>query len=156
MHRRTWRAGLWTVAADLNPNHIREASKLKFPYPSPSTLTFDKAMDWVLLTAKTPSASPIGAPMLLSKCIATPPVMFGPNITGGIGAKGGVAWQEPYGCFITGGSNGYVVASIDTETALRALGINASLSSDVYSGNSVQPKALNCLPCIRFWYKREL
>lgn len=73
-----------------------------------------------------------------------------PNITGGLGAKGGVAWQEPYGCFITGGSNGDVVASIDTETALRSLGINASLSSDVYSGNSVQPKALNCLPCIRF------
>ena len=78
--------------------------------------------------------------------------MFGawPNITGGLGAKGGVAWQEPYGCFELGGAEGKVVASIDGETSPRGMGIRASLSSQIYNGTKLQPLALQVLPCIRY------
>ena len=78
--------------------------------------------------------------------------MFGlsPNIIGGIGAKGGVAWQEPYGCFETAGTEGKVVASTDGETAPRAMGIRASLSSEIYNGTKLQPSALSALPCIKY------
>ena len=75
--------------------------------------------------------------------------MFGPNIQGGVGAKGGVAWQEGYGCLEVAGDLAEVVASIPNETSARSLYLSASKSSSIYSGASMQPSALQTLACIR-------
>ena len=80
------------------------------------------------------------------------PVLFGedPNIQGGVGAKGGVAWQEGFGCFEVGGELADVVISSNTEQSNRSLYMYASNSSSIYGGTAMQPKALSCLPCIKF------
>ena len=72
-----------------------------------------------------------------------------PNIQGGVGAKGGVAWQEGFGCLEVAGDLAEVVASIPNETSARSLYLSASKSSSIYSGASMQPSALQTLACIR-------
>ena len=72
-----------------------------------------------------------------------------PNITGGVGAKGGVAWQEGFGCLEVAGALAEVVASIPNETSARSLYLSASKSSSIYSGSKMQAPALQVLACIR-------
>ena len=72
-----------------------------------------------------------------------------PNIQGGVGAKGGVAWQEGFGCLEVAGDLAEVVASIPDETSARSLYLSASKSSSIYNGSKMQPSALSALPCIR-------
>lgn len=75
--------------------------------------------------------------------------MFGPNITGqahdiygGPAMKGTGAFTiAPYN---RKGSNG-----VEDKT-YTVIGFDASDSSALYSGASMQPKALRALPCIRF------
>ena len=79
------------------------------------------------------------------------PVMFGPNIQGDANWASGT----------TSGGQGHGALSFSTSgTSLAEFGgsgkgdvfiyLNASSSNSVYNGSTVQPSALQALPCIRF------
>lgn len=81
--------------------------------------------------------------------------MFGqvPNITGNFqGYRRVLTVDAVGGAFEFFGDNGYDWTPSLSEIINKKFGVifNASSYSDVYSGTSMQPKALSILPCIRF------
>lgn len=66
-----------------------------------------------------------------------------PNITGSLGAAGAVAWQDPAGCFYTGGSEANAATADSGALPLPVgAGFDASRSSAIYGNSStVQPPA---------------
>ena len=76
------------------------------------------------------------------------PVMFGPNITGNTGDRGGLTVDaRDNGCFyIQDASRNFN----DGEWSQVTLYLDASRSSSVFGGAStVQPASLRFLPCIK-------
>lgn len=86
-----------------------------------------------------------------------------PNTTGtasfNSGAEGSMASA------LRGGNSGVFVAynsvekgyspGSDQATTYRNLSFDLSRGSSIYSGSKMQSKALQTLPCIKFWYKPE-
>ena len=89
------------------------------------------------------------------------PVMFGPNITG----HNGYAMGGPTSYWYGGGTGALYTPNGNENKPKPTLGdpspdvkrskdsniyIDASRSSNIYSGSKLQPSALSLLPCIRF------
>ena len=75
-------------------------------------------------------------------------VMFGPNITGFTGGVVGYWGSSATGSF-SSEQNAQADLVVGSTVAYTEITVDASKSSSIYSGSSLQQKALNCLPCIR-------
>ena len=74
--------------------------------------------------------------------------MFGPNINGATGGVVGYLGSSGNGAFSTE-QNAKADLVVGSVVAYTELTFDASKASNVYSGNSVQSPALQCLACIR-------
>lgn len=83
---------------------------------------------------------------------SNPPWMFGlsPNIGGGFGYLVAVQNWGINGAF-SSGSTEDGSSSFDTTGQHAGVFFSARNSSSIYSGETLQPSALQTLPCIKFW-----
>lgn len=72
-----------------------------------------------------------------------------PNITGFTGGVVGYWGSSATGSF-SSEQNAQADLIVGSTVAYTEITVDASKSSSIYSGSSLQQKALNCLPCIRF------